>query len=484
MFKFERVTRYVLLGFVLLSLLMMVFVVNTDTGFVNPIYVILTMFVLYLVFRAIDRGLQKLSVSQLRGIIALSVIGVAVSALLNVILIRVQLFGDVQICITMARQLVQGNFNWSEWILQYKNLVPLTILYSVFMRVGQFLHIGFNPIFLAYNIALLLGSVILIISTLWHKNPRAATFAALLSTIIPAFYSFIIQVGYTDGASIFALALLLFFFECRRLNWWKLLIIALVFAYGYLMRPNLIIALVALVIIGLFTYKTHRNIYRKVIQLFIASIVGLLLAIGAGKVLDANYHYNSANLDEFPIAHWIYMGLNQQKFGEYNRADRSYTLHHIGFSSAQSADISGIATRLASYNPETFIFHLFVKYGILWREGTFQTLTDYQKSYIFAPKFYLEHISAIRLIFQVFSKALVALFLLAVALRLLSNKKLTKNSFLFALLTIFGISLFHTLIWEVKTRYQFMTFGLLFFIGVYSLIEHFEKVPVVNSHIE
>ncbi|KZK10426.1 Arginine/ornithine antiporter ArcD [Lactococcus cremoris] len=40
---------------------------------------------------------------------------------------------------------------------------------------------------------------------------------------------------------------------------------------------------------------------------------------------------------------------------------------------------------------------------------------------------------------------------------------------------IFGISLFHTIIWEVKTRYQFMTFFLLFFVGVYAMVEYFEK---------
>ncbi|MBU8960497.1 permease, partial [Streptococcus pneumoniae] len=91
----------------------------------------------------------------------------------------------------------------------------------------------------------------------------------LLAIVLPVFYSFIIQVGYTDGASILALSLLIFLFEYNHLNWWKLILLTFVFAYGYLMRPNIIIALVALFIIGLFTYKKQNNIFKLVSKLFI-----------------------------------------------------------------------------------------------------------------------------------------------------------------------------------------------------------------------
>ncbi len=67
------------------------------------------------------------------------------------------------------------------------------------------------------------------------------------------------------------------------------------------------------------------------------------------------------------------------------------------------------------------------------------------------------------------------MFLFFLVLELLRKKLIPRNSILLSLLIIFGISLFHTIIWEVKTRYQFMTFFLLFFVGVYAMVEYFEK---------
>ena len=475
MIKLEKFTRYCLIGLTSLALLMMIFIFSTESGNVNPFVVIITMIPLYFILRFINGLLRKSSKRQLRNIVIGSVLAVTILAILNVIFFRVQLFGDVQICIDMARKISQNNFEWSNWILQYKNLVPLTILYSWMMKIGQFLHTGFYPIFFAYNISLLIGSLVLTLLTLWHKKPQSAALAGLLAIVLPVFYSFIIQVGYTDGASILALSLLIFLFEYNHLNWWKLILLTFVFAYGYLMRPNIIIALVALFIIGLFTYKKQNNIFKLVSKLFIFCFLGIILATSTSKIFDATYHYNANNPKQFPVVHWIYMGLNQEKIGQYNKADRSYTLNHEGFSSAQNADIAGIKNRLLNYRPLTLGLHFINKYGILWHEGTFQTLTDYQKNYIFAPKLFLKYSKLIFLVSQVFSKALISLFLFFLVLELLRKKPIPRNSILLSLLIIFGISLFHTIIWEVKTRYQFMTFFLLFFVGVYAMVEYFEK---------
>ncbi|WP_461216349.1 hypothetical protein [Lactococcus cremoris] len=156
MIKLEKFTRYCLIGLTSLALLMMIFIFSTESGNVNPFVVIITMIPLYFILRFINGLLRKSSKRQLRNIVIGSVLAVTILAILNVIFFRVQLFGDVQTCIDMARKISQNNFEWSNWILQYKNLVPLTILYSWMMKIGQFLHTGFYPIFFAYNISLLI----------------------------------------------------------------------------------------------------------------------------------------------------------------------------------------------------------------------------------------------------------------------------------------------------------------------------------------
>lgn len=163
----------------------------------------------------------------------------------------------------MAAKIAAGNFKWDEWILQYPQLVPLTYLYSIFVRLGNGIGFGFYPFFYAYNIILMIGTIGLVIHILWRRSPAVGAFSAIVALVTPLFYSFMIQVGYTDGASIFVLVLLVDLFDQIRLKWQQILLVSLAFSYAYLMRPNVIIFLVALLIIGGFSWKKNPPQFKK-----------------------------------------------------------------------------------------------------------------------------------------------------------------------------------------------------------------------------
>ncbi|WP_180752685.1 hypothetical protein [Lactococcus fujiensis] len=470
----KRLIRCGLLGCIGLAAFGMLFVSQTETGFVEPISVLLLMMVLYMGFRPIFYWLSALTKQKLKWIIGLALILTVAIAILVVTQIRIQLFGDIWHIQIMAAKIAAGNFKWDEWILQYPQLVPLTYLYSIFVRLGNGIGFGFYPFFYAYNIILMIGTIGLVIHILWRRSPAVGAFSAIVALVTPLFYSFMIQVGYTDGASIFVLVLLVDLFDQIRLKWQQILLVSLAFSYAYLMRPNVIIFLVALLIIGGFSWKKNPPQFKKTSQMFVACLIGIFLAIGTGKVIDQVNHYNPQNKDAYPTVHWIYMGLNQATLGEYNSTDRYYTLDHKGYSTANAADLAGIEKRLSEYNPVSLLAHWYQKYLILWKSGSFQMLTDYQGSYITAPGWLLQNNGTFILLIQTYSKALMGLFLLAMLLDFWRKKQLKINSILLSLLTIFGISLFHTLLWEVKTRYQFMTFGLIFLVGILSLTNQIE----------
>lgn len=456
----------------------MLFVSMTETGFIEPISVLFLTTFLYFAFRFLYQKLSALTKRQLKIISILFLILSACLATAIIATVRIQVFGDIWHSQIMAGKLVDSNFEWDQWILQYPQLVPLTALYSWFMRLGAWLGIGFYPIFFTYNILLLVGILILIVRLLWRRSPVLGAFASILCLISPFFYSFIIQVGYTDGASIFALLLLVDLFDqAEQMNIWKLGLSTLIFAYAYLMRPNVIILLVALVIIAGFSFKKNKVLFHKASRLFLACLIGIVIAMSATKALDSAYHYNPQNNDAFPTVHWIYMGLNENSVGKYNRADRYYTLNHTGYATAKEADMAGIERRLEQCNPWTLVKQWVSKYMILWKSGSFQTLVDYQGSYIFAPAWLLEYNGVIILCLQMYSKALVGLLLLAIFADLWRKKQLKMDTEMLSLLIVFGISLFHALIWEVKSRYQFMTIGLLLFVGILALSRQFERQP-------
>ena len=86
----------------------------------------------------------------------------------------------------------------------------------------------------------------------------------------------------------------------------------------------------------------------------------------------------------------------------------------------------------------------------------------------------IDNIGAINIFISTYAKALMTVFLFAIVYRLWKTKR-GDISFSLAILTTMGITLFHTLLWEVKPRYQFMTFALIILAAALSFDKIFRK---------
>lgn len=461
----------------------------TDTGFVEPISVVILTLFLFILFRFLYRKFQKLSQKRLKIVIFAFFVLFIVLQILSVTLVRIQLFGDPWHSLLQATRIVQGSHYWDEWILYYPNLLPMIALETVFIKLAGLLNVSYYVIFYAFNIFINTMIWVVMARFLWKQKPYLAAFASFLMLIIPMNYDFMLRVGYTDGVSILGLLLLVFAFDKlkheKKLSWKQALGVVLIFTISYLARPNVIVFMVALFILGLISFyrrKKSGNLWKAISKMFLACAVGIVLAMGATRGIAGALDYNLNNPSAFPTANWIYESLNYESFGEWTHTDRDYTANHAGFDTAKEADMAGIKSRLVSLgtHPWRIPVLILVKFATLWSCGTFATGTDYQLfSQIYnwanAPGFVVQNIGSINLFMATYAKALVGLFLFAIVIRLWKTKREWVSLFGLSLLSIMGISLFHTLIWEVKPRYQFMTFGLLVIIALLSFENIFDE---------
>ncbi|MGM9886167.1 MAG: hypothetical protein ACI31W_02890 [Lactococcus sp.] len=488
-----------LLGLFGLAFFVMLLEPYTDAGFVEPVSVVLLTLLLFFVFRFIFRKLKNFSAVQTKKLVLLNFIIFIIFQIIAVSVVRLQVFGDPWHTATQALQLTEGSHVWDEWVQYYPNLIPFMSLQIVLIKLSSLFHLSYYVFFYGFNI--LINSLIwlMVVRILGRKKLAFAAFASIFMLILPMNYDFILRIGYTDGIAILMLLLLASQFQMlltnRVFKKRQYLSLALIFMLAYLARPNVIVVFVALIIFALIAFfdkVNYGNLWQSLGKYFLACLIGMVLAFGVTRGLAKAVNYDMNNPNVFPTSNWFYESVNFSSMGEWTTADRDYILYHPGYETAKEAANAGIVQRVSELAaaPWKIPVLYITKFSSLWSCGTFATGTDYQLySYVYhwakAPAFLIEHIGAINLFFESYAKALMALLLLAIFLRLKQEKKAPVNLFTFAILIIMGISLFHTFLWEVKPRYQFMTIGLLAVSGILSLESLFslESVPFLPKRM-
>jgi hypothetical protein len=91
-----------------------------------------------------------------------------------------------------------------------------------------------------------------------------AAFVSLLMLMLPMNYDFLLRVGYSDGFAILVLLIIALRFDkiqsTGSFGIWQFVSTALLFTLGFLARPNVIIILIALAILGLVAFSQRKNI--------------------------------------------------------------------------------------------------------------------------------------------------------------------------------------------------------------------------------
>ena len=354
--------------------------------------------------------------------------------------------------------------------LVYKLTIILGISIDNYIKVGIFINI------VVIDLSLILSFILLFI----HKGEKVATLFTFSIIFITPLYMYT-PIFYTDTLSmIYPIILFIFYHLYKNRNKIIYIILGSIFiAIGVLIKPNVIISLIALFIYSYLTDKLKG--YYKVI---FVGILSLILVNTTFNLYLKNKYMFDVTKNGFPSTHWIMMGLKGD--GGYNPDDVEFTLN-TDPKQRKDENIRVIKERLKDYKLSGLIHHFDKKIKYTWADGTLNApgklrqyplnTGNYLDEYIYGGK------SEVYLYISGASFSLTILGVLISALSSLIDKKHINIQDLFNI-SIFGVFLF-LLMWETRSRYILCLLPIMMMsstIGVdylYNII--FTKVKLIAS---
>ncbi|WP_311769760.1 glycosyltransferase family 39 protein [Listeria seeligeri] len=386
-----------------------------------------------------------------------------------------------------ALQMLQngGQFTGDSYFLVYPNNVLTTIIRYLLYAFGA--AIGITNTYLLES-----GFVILCMNitffTLFYiiRKEIGVKFSHIYLLIIifcVPFYGYLTYF-YSDTLVLpFTALILLFYYLYTKSNkWFYFIIIGILFAVGYHIKPNLIIMLPAMVIHLCFIKNWRKVLLNVLIVLVVFAGVNTLYTPFTEK-----YGFTRDDSLEFPQSHWIMMGLKGPA-GRYDSSEFLYTKQFDTKEKKQEANKKIIKERLTTYGPAKLLELYNMKMLSTWTDGT--------RAYSWYVKSAKEYPAAYDYLFgdkKVFADAFSQIFHIINLLLIIIGafRFFKKQEFDLALLiniTLIGVWLFH-LIWEANQRYILFVTPLMIMSSIYGfkflvdLLYTKDKIPVIKKTI-
>lgn len=236
-------------------------------------------------------------------------------------------------------------------------------------------------------------------------------------------------------------------------------LIGIIAIIGYKIRAVAIFILVAYFVYLIFTKKT-----LIVLKKFAPIIIGAILTITCIGTIE-NKFFTNVNVDkEFPMTHWIMMGVNEKSYGYYSEDDYNLSSSASNVSERTDLNIKEIKNRLSDLGPFGTVKLLVVKLVSVWGKGDYsyqkylELVNDFNPSY----SYLLEDKNIVINYLLQFSK-IVVMFMAIISL--INIYKSGKKSII--AISLFGAVFFY-LVWEVCPRYGLSFLPWLILIGTCS----------------
>lgn len=237
------------------------------------------------------------------------------------------------------------------------------------------------------------------------------------------------------------------------------LLIGIIAIIGYKIRAVAIFILVAYFVYLIFTKKI-----LIVLKKFAPIIIGAILTITCIGTIE-NKFFTNVNVDkEFPMTHWIMMGVNEKSYGHYSQDDYNLSSSASNVSERTNLNIKEIKNRLNDLGPFGTVKLLVVKLVSVWAKGDYsyqkylELVNDFNPSY----SYLLEDKNIVINYLLQFSK-IVVMFMAIISL--INIYKSGKKSII--AISLFGAVFFY-LVWEVCPRYGLSFLPWLILIGTCS----------------
>lgn len=404
---------------------------------------------------------------------------------------------DSYMVIEQARALAFGidktiDYTSTVYFQAYTNnnfCVLLVILLTKFFNIFNLVN---NTNYLTlFNIVLIDISIILVYKT--AKVIKGDNFAlkALLLCILNPFNYLFIHWAYTCTYSlpftIGCIYIVLLLKKQNKINYrfvFLSIIFGIVGVVGYLIRPTVVIPIIAIFIVLIIyiieNYRKTKLFFLKYTRkICITIIIVIVISISTYSTINTSINKFATNNNiQFPIEHWIMMGL--QGNGSYNKEAFDFAMNYKTTNEKREVIRKEIKNIWTEFSISELVNHFVNKLSVTWSDGI--SSYKYRIGYInkhsnLYQYLYGEKNDFISIYCQSFRILTILLVILSLKKQLNTNKKVDYNFLL--TLTLFGAIVFY-LIWESKNVYSlpFIQFMLLLSI---SPLDHILKY--ISSNI-
>lgn len=414
--------------------------------------------------------IEKLSFHTVNIIITISLITMIIIQLAVLKFLPVSIYHDPYRVLSQADQLAAGNFHWTTtYFWRYPNNVPITYFLYLWLNLTQTLF-STNLALWILSFLILNSFILLTLKLAWQLSKRKSLIIGLTAFFVltPFSYTYYLQVFYTDLPN-FLLLLLIFdyLFKWDSFNKSQQVItsisIFLLACIAYLLKPNIIILIPAILILWLLLL-IKKQLKKQLLIPSTIIILGLTLGLTATNGIYQLSNFKENKSFEFPKTSWIAMGLNEKYRGTYASEDVTKEVKLKNEAQRQTYDKALIAARIKKLGFSGLIKLWIQKLAILLNVGDIQNW--YNGGYRNAPGWYQKHAQFFAKVSIItYSASCISIFAAVIA-RLfrykLNLKKYKDQILLLSILTILGYLAFHTLLWESEPRYGQVILPMLF----------------------
>ncbi|WP_338217574.1 hypothetical protein [Lacticaseibacillus salsurivasis] len=407
--------------------------------------------------------LDRLTAKQLRWGLGLGLLAMLVAQIVVLHVMPNTVYHDPYRVLSQADQLAAGHMTWDiTYFWRYANNVPLAYLMSLWLRLTQLFGFSTNLSVHLLSILVLDGFIALALQTIWQLSRRPSLLVAAFGffALTPFAYTYYLQVFYSDLPTMLVLliimrSLLNWAQKTPRQRWLAGAGLVVAVTLGAMLKPNLVVLLPALLIVGLILARQHLWRQAKLTLPILLIVLGFGLSLPATKVIDGAANYQPRTAFSFPATNWILMGYNQHSNGGYSGKDVGRSIKQPSQAARQQYDLKTIPKRIKSLGVVGVVRLWLVKLGIVLNVQGIQRW--YNGGFRAAPSWYSNHAGFYQGLTVIGYVAATLLMWGALMLKLLQwRPDLTDPHQIVALLavtTALGYLAFHTLLWEVEPRY-------------------------------
>lgn len=407
--------------------------------------------------------LDHLSTRQLRWGIGLGLLAMLIAQVVVLHVMPNTVYHDPYRVLSQADQLAAGHMTWDiTYFWRYANNVPLAYLLSLWLRLTQLVGLSTNLSVHLLSILVLDSFIALALHTIWQLSQRASLLVVAFGffALSPFAYTYYLQVFYSDLPTMLVLliiirSLLNWSQKTSRQRWFAGSGLVVAVMLGAMLKPNLVVLLPALLIVGLILARQHLWRQAKLTLPILLIVLGFGLSLPATKVIDVAANYQPRTAFSFPATNWILMGYNQHSNGGYSGKDVGRAIKQPSQAARQRYNLKTIPKRIKTLGVVGVIRLWVVKLGIVLNVQGIQRW--YNGGFRAAPSWYSNHAGFYQGLTVIGYVAATLLMWGALMLKLLRwRPDLTDPHQILALLavtTALGYLAFHTLLWEVEPRY-------------------------------